>query len=127
MAWFVIYIGGMIGTWLGPWWTVIPISFLAGVLFPSSGRSAALNGALGMTLLWGVATVTIQLKNGGLLADRIAPIFFLPDGWLLVLATILLGAGIGAFACHTGYAVRRMVIGAPSDTLPTDPDGTPSA
>lgn len=109
MAWFVIYIGGMIGTWLGPWWTVVPIAFIAGALFPGSARSAALNGALGMGLLWGVSSVTIQIKNSGTLADRVAPILFLPDGWVLVLATTLLGMALGAFACYVGYAVRRAV------------------
>jgi len=116
MAWFFIYIGGMISTWLGPWWTIVIVAIVAGFLFPSSGRSAFWQGVIGVSLLWGISTITIYLKNDGILMDRVAPIFFMPQGWMLIPVTILIGAVLGGLACYAGWKLRRSLWSPSSST-----------
>ncbi len=106
MAWLFIYLIGMIATWLGPWWLIVPVSLLAGILFPTTGKTAFAQGFAGVGLLWGISTLTIHVKNAGVLADRVAPVFFIPEGWMLIVATTLIGAQLGGLACYTGWKLR---------------------
>ena len=110
MAWIFIYIIGMIATWLGPWWLIVPVSLLAGWFFPINGKTAFAQGVAGVGLLWGVSTVTIHLKNSGILADRVAPILFLPEGWSLVIVSTLIGALLGGLSCFTGWKLRDIFV-----------------
>ncbi|MEL6358604.1 MAG: hypothetical protein AAFQ01_01535, partial [Bacteroidota bacterium] len=50
-----------------------------------------------------------KLPNQGILGDRLATTFGLPDGWLLVLVTGLWGAIGAGLAAWAGQAVRQAV------------------
>lgn len=89
-----------------PWWSVfIPGSILGAALGRSGGRSF-LWGFTGIAGLWLLQTLIIDLRNNGILTERIAGLFSLPAGWLIILVTVIIGGLIGGLTTLTGYLAR---------------------
>ncbi len=84
------------------WWTVAVAAFAVGALIYQPPARSFLAGFLGVFLLWGGLSWTIDMANQSILAPRIATVLPL-DGSipLLVLLTALVGgiaAGLGALS-----------------------------
>lgn len=90
----------LLGGFVVPWWWPAMVGIILGFWKPD-GRFKAFPAAfLGAALAWGITASFIQIGNHGLLAGKVAEIFSLPSGWLLVAITALIGglaAGLGAW------------------------------
>lgn len=92
------FVGGL---WL-MWWSIAIAGFLIALLVHQSSGKAFLSGFLGLFLFWGLFAAWIDMKNGGIMARRIAEL--LPLGGnpvLLILVTAFVGglvAGLGAMS-----------------------------
>jgi hypothetical protein len=90
-----------------PWWGIAVIAFLVAVIIPQRPWKAWLSGFLGVFLLWALLAWWIDMKNNGILAERMAHL--LPLGGsrlLLILVTGFIGGIVAAFAGLSGSLLR---------------------
>ena len=90
-----------------PWWGIALAAFLVAVLIHQRGISSWLSGFIGIFLLWGGLAFWISMKNGGLLAERVANV--LPLGGnpvVLILVTAFIGGLVAGFAALSGSFLR---------------------
>ncbi len=106
MRFLTILVGAAITQWLLTWWMLALVGLIAGRYLAGGVRSAWWQGAGAGAALWGGAAAYIHIANGYLLGDRLAPVFNLPDGWLLVGVSALLGALLGGLSAAAGAYSR---------------------
>jgi len=88
------------------WWWIAVVPFLFGLLFAKKSGKAFGGGLLIGAIVWGGAGLYFFLTSGRLIAGRVAAMFSLGSGWLMVLVTGALGALVAALAAFSGYLVR---------------------
>lgn len=93
-----------------PWWSVFIPGVILGAILGRSGSYSFFWGFAGIAAMWLLQTLWIDFSNSGVLATRIADLFSLPSGWLLILITVLIGGLIGGFTALTGYLFRKIMI-----------------
>lgn len=91
-----------------PWWSIGIIPFVLGYALSKKGGSAFWASFLGIFLLWGVHALLIHLTTQGILSDKMAEVFFLPNGFALVLVTGLFGAIPAGLSGLSGYYLKRL-------------------
>jgi hypothetical protein len=90
-----------------PWWGIAIAAFLVAVIIPQKWGTAFLAGFLGILVLWMAYAWWIDMKNNGVLAQRMAVL--LPLGGsrvLLILVTGIVGGLVGGFAAMSGSFLR---------------------
>lgn len=93
-----------------PWWSVVIASLLISFIISTKGMSSFIAGFLGIGLLWFMLATIIDIRTDSILTERVAGIFSLPNSWLLVLVTSLVGAMAGGFGALTGSHFRSLVM-----------------
>ena len=91
-----------------PWWSIGIIPFLLGYALCRRGSTAFWASFLGIFLLWGVHALLIHLTTQGILSDKMAEVFFLPNGLTLVLVTAIFGAIPAGLSGLAGYYLKRL-------------------
>lgn len=90
-----------------PWWGMAITSLVVAVLVHQKGGKAFLSGFLGLFLLWAGLAWWIDMKNNGVLSQKIAVV--LPLGGnsiVLILVTGIIGGLVAGFAAMTGSFLR---------------------
>ena len=90
----------------GAWWWVMAVPFLYGLTFASSGWRAIRDGFLAAGLLWLGSALFFYVAGSALLARRMAGMFGLGLGWLMIIVTALVAGMAAAFAGDAGYAIK---------------------
>lgn len=93
-----------------PWWSVVIASFLISFIISSNGISSFIAGFLGIAMLWFLLAVFIDMKTDSILTQRVAGIFSLPNNFLLILITALIGGLVGGFGALTGSQFRSWIM-----------------
>ena len=102
---------GLVGGYLLPfWWSTVLMAAPVGLLFCAKGRTALWGGFIGGLLLWFVYVFLINWQNDSFLAGRLATLFQLPNAFLMLLITGLLGGLFGLAGAITGYSVKRLFL-----------------
>ncbi len=96
-----------------PWWSVVVASLLMNFIISTKGLSSFVSGFLGIGILWLLLATIIDIHTDSILTERVAGIFSLPNSWLLVLITSVIGGLTGGFGALTGYHLRNLI-------MPTD-------
>jgi hypothetical protein len=91
-----------------PWWIIAIIPFVILAWKPTNAPKAFWCGFLGIGLPWLIYGYYFHFISDGALTNRIAKIFSLPNGLLLLLVTATLSALIGGFSALSGYWVRQL-------------------
>jgi len=90
-----------------PWWSLaFPCLIFGGWL----GRKASLSfiyGFVGIGGLWLLQALIIDFRNNGILTERIAELFSLPNGLLIILLTVFIGGFAGGISTLTGYLAKQ--------------------
>ncbi|OJV13792.1 MAG: hypothetical protein BGO21_07110 [Dyadobacter sp. 50-39] len=89
-----------------PWWVIAIVPFVIVIARPSSG--AFWSGFGGIAVPWLLYGYYQHFISDGALTDRVAKIFMLPNGILLLLVTALVGGLVGGFSGLAGYWVRQI-------------------
>lgn len=90
-----------------PWWGIALTSLLVAVIIHQKAGKAFFSGLLGVLLLWAGLAWWMDMKNNGVLSEKIANV--LPLGGnviLLILATGLIGGLVAGFAAMSGSYLR---------------------
>jgi hypothetical protein len=103
LLFLLIFVLAFIAQLLLPWWVITPLCFMLAAWRGLSGGRSFLAGFLGIGLGWLVMANWLSLRNDGLLAHRVAQLLPLGgQGWLLVLATAVIGGLVGGLAALAG-------------------------
>lgn len=90
-----------------PWWGIAIAAVVVAVLVHQKAGKAFLSGLLGIFLLWAGLAWWIDMKNNGILSQRIASILPLNGNSILLIGvTALVGGLVGGFAAMTGSFLR---------------------
>lgn len=84
-----------------PFWVIAPAAFGVSMIFACSGFVSFINGFLSIALLWGIMAYTIDAQTSSILTSKIAAVFSLSSG-LLVLVVAIIGGLLGGFSALTG-------------------------
>jgi len=97
-----------------PWWSIVVASFLISVIISTKGLSSFIGGFLGIAILWFFMATIADIKTGSILTERVAAIFSLPNNFLLIFVTAIIGGLAGGFGALTGSHLRSLI-------MPADP------
>ncbi len=90
------------------WWWIMIVPFVFGAAGAGSGRKAFWTGFIAAGLLWLGAGLFFMLSGSRIIAGRMAGMFGLGSGWLMVPVTALVAALAGAIAGYAGHAARGL-------------------
>lgn len=91
-----------------PWWVIAIVPFVVLAWRPVTSRGAFWAGFAGIAVPWLLYGYYQHFISDGALSDRVAKIFMLPNGILLLLVTAIVGGLVGGFSGLAGYWVRQI-------------------
>lgn len=103
----VILLLSFICGYLFPWWVGCIMAFGAAIIFGKRSSWAFWCGFCGISLAWVALALLKSFPNDHMLATRVAHVFHLPNWWLLLAVTALIGGLAGGFSALSGWLVRR--------------------
>lgn len=109
MNFIIIFILTAIFQVFAPWWVIALIPFLVSSWRPADARAAFLTGFAAIGVLWFSYGLYLHVNSEGSMSNRIAEIFSLPGGMVLLAVTTLVGGLVGGMAGLSGYFVRQLV------------------
>jgi hypothetical protein len=104
----LIFLGSLLLHFFLPWWICALVAFLAAFWQAESSKQAFLVGGAAIGLLWGLATSFWHFASGGILSDKVAAMFQLPNGLALNAVLMIIAALVGGNAAMSGYLVRAL-------------------
>ena len=110
---FVIKIGftaivAFLLQWYMPWWSVALAGFLISVILSSGGTTSFFSGFIGVGMVWFAQAFYTDYTTGSILTEKVAEILFLPNSFLLVIVTALIGGLAGGMGALTGSYLRSL-------------------
>lgn len=101
-----VLIGSLLVQLLVPvWWLFVPVTALAAFLLARSSAAGFAVGFLVNALIWLIWAGTIDHLNHSILSNRLAGVFGLPNGILLVVIGAVLAGLLGGLAGLGGAAI----------------------
>lgn len=89
-----------------PWWSIAIPGLVFGFQYPEKSLKAFGVGFIALFILWGSQAAAIHIANEGILSNRIAEMLQIYSGWLLVIATGLIGGLVSGLAYLTGSLLK---------------------
>lgn len=106
MNFILILLLSAISQFFAPWWVIAVVPFVISFWRPSSDSFWI--GFLAIALLWLSYGFYLHFISGGAMSDRIAEIFSLQKGILLLIVTAIVGGLVGGMAGLSGNLARKM-------------------
>ena len=94
-------------TWYMPWSMVAACAFFVSITHNLKPKDGFISGFLGVVLCWLVIALWRDLPNEHILSDRMAGLLGLPNGWLFMLVTVIIGGVVGALAGWSGGMMNK--------------------
>ena len=105
---FTVLIFGGIAHQIFPWWVIVPVAGLVGLILYKSAWSSFVYGFLGAALLWGITAVRLNAGNEGILSARMGETLGGLSGTGILVFTIVLGGILGGLGAMTGTLGRKV-------------------
>lgn len=100
-----------------PWWVIAIVPFLVFLIRPSTPGNAFGTGFAAILVLWLAYEFYLHFISDGAMSNRIASIFSLPNGILLLFVAALVGGLTGGLAALSGCLLRRIFVSEPVGDL----------
>jgi len=108
MNFFIIAILSAILQIFAPWWVIAIVPFVVLFWRPAASSGAFWTGFGGIAMPWLLYGYYQHFISDGAMSDRVAKIFMLPNGILLLLVTSLIGGLVGGFSGLAGHWARQI-------------------
>jgi hypothetical protein len=108
MNFIIIFILSAILQLIAPWWVIALIPFLINVWRPTSPLLAFFTSFAAIAALWFGYGLYLHVNSEGIMSNRIAEIFSLPNGILLLIITAVIGGIVGGFSGLSGFFVQQI-------------------
>jgi hypothetical protein len=104
----LIFLGSLILHFFSPWWICALVAFWAAFWQAESGKQAFVVGGASIGLLWSLAASFWHFASQGILSDKVAGMFQLPNGGALTAILAIIAGLVGGNAALSGYLVRDL-------------------
>ena len=91
-----------------PWWTVIIIPFILGLIFEDNFISVFLSGFIGVTISWFFLLLSIEYQSESILSSKIIQILNINSTNTLIIITAAIGGIISGFSSLCGLALMNI-------------------
>ena len=108
MNFFIIAILSAVLQIFFPWWVIAIVPFIILLWHPVTASGAFWAGFGGIAVPWLIYGYYQHFISDGAMSDRVAKIFMLPNGILLLIVTVLIGGLTGGFSGVAGFWVRQI-------------------
>lgn len=108
---FVLFFISAIISFLMPWWGIMLVGFLFGLLTRRKIARLLFHVFTAVFLLWAGVAIYIHIVNEGVLAHRLANLINLPASWMMVLITGLIGSVAASTSSLSGHYLRKLIKG----------------
>ena len=108
MNFLLILITTAILQFFTPWWTIALVPFVVAIWRPENLWKSFVIGFTAIAILWFAYGLYLHLVSEGAMSNRIAEIFSLPNGILLLIVTAIVGGIVGGFASVAGSLTRQI-------------------
>lgn len=88
-----------------PWWFIIFVPFLLGLIFEDNYKSHFLSGFIGVTISWIFLLLSIEYQSESILSSKIIEILKINSTNTLIIITALIGGIISALSSITGLSM----------------------
>lgn len=106
----LVGLGAALGLYLAwPWFYIAIVALAAAPFFRMRRRAGFWFAFLAALFVWGAYLSYISISNDGILADRMANLFQLPSGWLMIIVTSIWGAITAGLGGWTGTNLRKVL------------------
>ncbi len=95
---------------VAPWWVIALVPFLVHIWRPTNFGLSFLAGFLAIATLWLGYGWYLHNASNGLMSNRIAEIFTMPNTGYLLAITALVGGLAGGFAGMAGFSLKNLFI-----------------
>ncbi len=92
------------------WWWIIIIPLAMGFLEKDSFAKAVAGNGLGVFILWFGMSLYQWSISGEIIVGRIAEVMGVGSGFILALATGIIGFLVAAIAGYAGFSLRKILI-----------------
>lgn len=90
-----------------PWWSIALVAFGVALLIKQKIAWAYLSAFTAIFFLWGGLATFVNVRNNGVLAQKVAQLFPLHgNSFYLLLLTATVGALVAGFAAMSGSSLR---------------------
>ena len=90
-----------------PWWILVIVSYVTGLIIPGAAFGSFISGFLGVGLVWMGYAWSLDANNESTFSNIILEIIPLGDSMILIAVTGAVGGLLGGFACMTGSLFRN--------------------
>lgn len=105
----ILFAASLSGGFIFPWWWPAVTAYALGFWLPHRAGGAFASGFAGTALAWAAWAGFRDWRNHHLLSDRIAALFHLPAGALVLALTALVGGMVGGLSAWAGFCLRAYV------------------
>jgi hypothetical protein len=91
-----------------PWWSIIFIPFLLGLIFEDNYISHFLSGFIGVSISWIFLLLSIEYQSESILSSKVIEILKINSINILIIFTALIGGIISALSSITGLAMNNI-------------------
>ena len=107
MNFLIILVATAILQFFTPWWTIALVPFLIMIWRPETSLKSFSISFMAIAILWLSYGLYLHTTTDGAMSNRVAEIFSLPNGLLLLLVTTIVGGLVGGLAGLAGSLSRR--------------------
>jgi hypothetical protein len=108
MNFAIILILSVLLQFFAPWWVIAIVPLVILFWRPASTSDAFWTGFGGIALPWLAYGYYLHFISDGAISDRVAQIFSLPNGILILMVTALVGGLTGGLAGVSGHYLRQI-------------------
>lgn len=102
-----IVVLGYLSQFFFPWWAIVPIAFIGGMVLAKNGPHAFTAGFLAIFLLWAAQSLWMSSANQGILADKMGVLLGGLPGGALPWVSALVGGILSGLGALSGFLGRR--------------------
>lgn len=102
---FAIVIASL--TFTLPWWTIGALAFLVALPFRLRRRSGFWFPFIATLFVYGAYLTYVQIRNEGIMADRMGELFQVGSGWTMVIIAAFWGALTAGLGGWLGVCLRK--------------------
>ncbi|MEL0009765.1 MAG: hypothetical protein VW741_07860 [Flammeovirgaceae bacterium] len=93
-----------------PWWTIIFIPFILGIIFEDNLISHFLSSFIGTGVAWLFLMLNFDLETQSILSSKIIDVLEISSVNILIILSTILGGIISGLGSLTGITLRNIII-----------------
>lgn len=95
--------------WILPWWGFCAICFLLGHKFKSAS-SSFFTAFVSIASVWLIVTYIQNMQSHGLIAEKMAEVFSLPNGIVMIVVSAIFGGLLAGLWSLSGYLLHQIIL-----------------